>query len=59
MSELRDRARGRETELTGKAKETAGRATGDPGLRARGEAEQARGKSRNLVGRVKGWLARR
>jgi uncharacterized protein YjbJ (UPF0337 family) len=45
MSGIEDRARGEGTELKGQAKEAAGRATGDPGLRARSEAEQAKGKS--------------
>ena len=59
MSGMEDRARGEGTELKGKAKEAAGRATGDPGLRARGEADQAKGKSQGLLGRFKTFLARR
>jgi uncharacterized protein YjbJ (UPF0337 family) len=59
MSGLEDRARGEGTELKGQAKEAAGRATGDPGLRARGEADQAKGKSQGLLGRFKTFLARR
>jgi uncharacterized protein YjbJ (UPF0337 family) len=59
MSEMEDRSRGQAEELKGKAKETAGRVTGSPGLRARGEADQARGKTRHGLGRLKGWLARR
>ena len=59
MSGMEDRARGEATELKGKTKEAAGRATGDPGLRARGEGEQAKGKSRGLLGRFKTFLARR
>jgi uncharacterized protein YjbJ (UPF0337 family) len=58
MSGTEDRARGKGTELKGKVKETAGRATGDPGLRARGEADQAKGKGKGLVGRFKTFLAR-
>lgn len=45
MSGIEDRAHGEGTELKEQAREAAGRATGDPGLRARGEAEQAKGKS--------------
>jgi uncharacterized protein YjbJ (UPF0337 family) len=59
MSGIEDRARGEGTELKGKAEETAGRATGDPGLRARGEADQVKGKGRGLFGRIKTFLARR
>ena len=59
MSGIEDRARGEGTELKGKAKETAGRATGDPGLRASGEADQAKGKGQSLLGRFKTFLARR
>ena len=59
MSEMEDRAKGAGAELKGKTKEAAGRATGDPGVRAEGERDQARGKAQGLVGRFKGWLARR
>ena len=59
MSGLEDRARGKGEELKGEAKETVGRATGDPGLRARGETDQAKGKSQGLLGRFKTFLARR
>jgi uncharacterized protein YjbJ (UPF0337 family) len=59
MSGMEDRARGEGTELKGKAKEAAGRVTGDPGLRARGEADQAKGKTQGFLGRVKTFLARR
>jgi uncharacterized protein YjbJ (UPF0337 family) len=59
MSGIEDRAEGKGTELKGEAKEAAGRATGDPGLRARGEADQAKGKSQGLLGRIKTFLARR
>jgi uncharacterized protein YjbJ (UPF0337 family) len=59
MSGLEDRARGEGDELKGQAKEAAGRATGDPGLRARGEADQAKGKTQGLVGRLKTFFARR
>jgi uncharacterized protein YjbJ (UPF0337 family) len=59
MSGIGDRAEAEGTELKGKAKEAAGRAAGDPGLRARGEVDQARGKSKSLIGRIKTFLARR
>jgi uncharacterized protein YjbJ (UPF0337 family) len=58
MSGIEDRARGEGSELKGKAKETAGRATGDPGLKARGDADQAKGKSQGLLGRFKTFLSR-
>jgi uncharacterized protein YjbJ (UPF0337 family) len=56
---MEDRVRGETTELKGEAKEAAGRATGDPELRAKGEADQAKGKSQGLLGRFKTYLARR
>jgi uncharacterized protein YjbJ (UPF0337 family) len=59
MSGIDDRARGEATELKGKAKEAAGQATGDPGLRGRGEADQAKGKTQGFVGRLKTFFARR
>jgi uncharacterized protein YjbJ (UPF0337 family) len=59
MSGIEDRAKGAGTEVKGEAKEAAGRATGDPGLRARGEADQAKGKAQGLLGRLKTYLARR
>jgi uncharacterized protein YjbJ (UPF0337 family) len=59
MSGMDDRTRGKGKELKGQVKEAAGRATGDPGLRARGEADQARGKGQGLMGRLKTFLARR
>ena len=39
MTEMRDRSKGKGNELKGKAKEAAGRTTGDPGLRAGRMAE--------------------
>jgi len=59
MSGIEDKAKGEGTELKGKAKEAAGRAVGDPGLRARGETDQAKGKAQGLIGRFKTFLARR
>jgi uncharacterized protein YjbJ (UPF0337 family) len=59
MSGIEDRAAGEGNELKGKAEEVTGRATGDPGLRARGEADQAKGKGQGLLGRLKTFLARR
>ena len=58
MSGIEDRARGEGNELKGKVKETAGRATGDPGLKARGDADRAKGKSQGLLGRFKTFLSR-
>lgn len=59
MSGMEDRTKGQANELKGDVKEAAGRATGDPGLRAEGEADQAKGKSQGLLGRFKTFLARR
>jgi uncharacterized protein YjbJ (UPF0337 family) len=59
MSEMKDRAEGKGSELKGKAKEVAGRGMGDPGLRAEGESDQTKGKAQGFLGRAKGWLARR
>jgi uncharacterized protein YjbJ (UPF0337 family) len=59
MSGIQDRAEGGGTQAKGKAEEAAGRATGDPALRARGEADQAKGKGQSLIGRFKTFLARR
>jgi uncharacterized protein YjbJ (UPF0337 family) len=56
---MEDRAKGAGNELGGKAKEGAGRATGDPGLRASGERQQVKGKAQGLLGRVKTFFARR
>ena len=56
---MEDETKAQGTELKGEAKATAGRATGDPGLRARGEADRAKGKGRGLLGRFKTFLARR
>ena len=59
MSGLEDKAKGTGTELKGDVEEAVGRASGDPGLRARGEADQAKGKAQGLIGRLKTFLARR
>jgi uncharacterized protein YjbJ (UPF0337 family) len=59
MTEIEDRSKGKANELKGQAKEGAARVTGDPGLRAEGERDQAKGQAQGLMGRFKGWLARR
>ena len=59
MSGLFDRAKGLGKELRGKGKAKAGRAGGDPKLRAEGEADQLGGKGAGMVGRLKTFLARR
>lgn len=58
MSGYEDRGKGAGRDVKGKAQEAAGRATGDPSLRARGEVEQAKGKGQGLLGRFKTRLAR-
>jgi uncharacterized protein YjbJ (UPF0337 family) len=59
MSGAEDRAKGVGDEVGGKAREAAGRVTGDPGMRAEGEQQQVKGKGRSLLGRFKTFLARR
>jgi uncharacterized protein YjbJ (UPF0337 family) len=58
-SGFEDRAKGAGSEIKGTVQEGTGRASGDPGLRAKGEATQAKGKGQGLLGRVKTFLARR
>ena len=52
-SSSRDKAEGRAREATGKVKEMAGRAVGNPNLEARGTAEKTEGKVQKKVGDVK------
>ncbi len=40
------------SDLTGKAKETAGKATGDDGLKHEGQADQAAAKAKDAVDKV-------
>ena len=43
MAEIRDRARNKVQEAKGKAKEAAGRATGDRDLKAKGKTDRKKG----------------
>jgi uncharacterized protein YjbJ (UPF0337 family) len=49
----RDRIKGSATNLKGKAKEVAGKVTGDAKLKAEGKADQVAGKLRNALGSAK------
>lgn len=51
-----DRVEGAARNLEGKAKELAGKVTGDQKLRAEGEADQVSGKVQNAVGGLKDAL---
>ncbi|MFN3668748.1 MAG: CsbD family protein [Brevundimonas sp.] len=48
-----DRIEGAAKNLGGKAKEAAGKVTGDEKLKAEGQADQVSGKVQNAVGGVK------
>lgn len=49
----RDRVEGAAKNMGGRAKEAAGKMTGDEKLKAEGRADQARGKVQNAVGGMK------
>jgi uncharacterized protein YjbJ (UPF0337 family) len=49
----RDRIKGSATNLKGKAKEVAGKVTGDAKLKAEGKTDQVAGKLRNAIGGAK------
>ena len=49
----RDRIKGSATNLKGKAKQVAGKLTGDAKLKAEGKADQVSGKLRNAFGGAK------
>jgi uncharacterized protein YjbJ (UPF0337 family) len=49
----RDRIKGSATNLKGKAKEVAGKLTGDAKLKAEGKTDQVSGKLRNAFGSAK------
>ena len=51
-----DRIEGAATNMGGKAKEAAGKLTGDEKLKAEGRADQVKGKVQNAVGGVKDAL---
>ena len=50
---LADKAKNKSQELKGRAKELAGKATGDEDLRAEGEVDQAKGNRRQADEKVK------
>lgn len=52
----RDRVEGAAKNLGGKAKEAAGKLTGDEKLKAEGRAEQMEGKVQNAIGGAKDAL---
>jgi uncharacterized protein YjbJ (UPF0337 family) len=56
MAETRDKTRNKAQQIKGKAKETAGRATGDRGLRAKGTSDRKKGKAKQAAGRVRNTL---
>jgi uncharacterized protein YjbJ (UPF0337 family) len=49
----KDRVKGSATNMGGKAKEMAGKATGDQKLKGEGAMDQAKGKVQNAVGGIK------
>ncbi len=49
----KDRVKGSATNLGGKAKQTAGKVTGDEKLKGEGVADQVKGKVQNVVGVIK------
>lgn len=51
-----DRVEGAAKNLGGKAKEAAGKVTGDEKLKAEGRADQVEGKVQNAIGGVKDAL---
>jgi uncharacterized protein YjbJ (UPF0337 family) len=55
----KDRVEGAATRFSGKAKETAGRVTGDQKLRSEGMVDQIKGKIQNAIGGLKDLLKRR
>lgn len=52
-SSTQDKVEGHAKDLKGKAKETAGRAVGNPNLEQRGLNDQAEGKVQKKVGDIK------
>ena len=51
-----DRIEGAAKNMGGKAKEAAGKLTGDEKLKAEGRADQMRGKTQNAIGGMKDAL---
>jgi uncharacterized protein YjbJ (UPF0337 family) len=52
----KDRVKGSATNMGGKAKEAAGKMTGDSKLQSEGKMDQVKGKVRNAAGGVKDAL---
>jgi uncharacterized protein YjbJ (UPF0337 family) len=52
----KDRMKGSASNMGGKIKEGAGKATGDQKLQAEGKGDQAKGKIRNAAGGIKDAL---
>ena len=52
----KDRVKGSATNMTGKAKEAAGKTTGDSKLQGEGKIDQVKGKVQNAEGSVKDTL---
>lgn len=55
-SSTRDKAEGKMHEAKGKAKETAGKLTDNPKLKAKGTGEKMAGKVQGKVGEMKGVM---
>ncbi len=55
----KDRIEGAATNLGGKAKETAGKVTGDQKLKSEGVVDQIKGKLQNAVGGLEDLFRRR
>jgi uncharacterized protein YjbJ (UPF0337 family) len=58
MAEIRDKARNKVQQAKGKAKEVAGRATGDRDLDAKGRADRKKGKAKQAGENVKDTFRR-
>ena len=50
----KDEMTGAVREVKGKVQKEAGKATGDPALKAHGESEESKGRTTRVVGRVEG-----
>lgn len=56
MSELTDKLDAAGNKIAGKAKELAGKVTGNEKLEAEGDAQQLKGSAQNLKGDIKGKI---
>jgi len=50
----KDEMTGAAREMKGKVQKEAGKATGNPALKAHGESEESKGRTTRVVGRVEG-----